>query len=60
MKSGKGPDYFHIATVHDPAAVEVLQQQPFFKQYNERTREVSNGGVEVLPLELVAETKPLG
>ena len=58
VKRRDEPEYFHIATVHDEAAVKALQTRAFFTAYTARNREVSGGGVEVLPLEFVAETKP--
>ena len=57
MKSGKGPEYFHIATVEDESVTTLLGQRDFFKHYSEKTEEVSGGNVRVMPLELIAETK---
>ena len=56
LKARDGQDYFHIATVHDDAGRLALQERPWFKHYTERTKEVSAGTVEVIPLEVVAET----
>ncbi len=56
LKARDGQDYFHIATVRDDAGRLALQDRPWFKQYTERTRAISGGTVEVVPLEVVAET----
>ncbi|MBV8392516.1 MAG: hypothetical protein JOY81_04975 [Alphaproteobacteria bacterium] len=56
MKARDGADYFHIATVHDDAGRVALQDRPWFKRYTERTREISGGTIEVLPLETIAAT----
>jgi hypothetical protein len=58
VKRHDEPEYFHIATVHDEAAVKILQSRPFFTAYSGRNREVSGGNVEVVPLDFVAETNP--
>jgi hypothetical protein len=42
--------------VFDDAGRLALQERAFFKHYTEATRTVSGGSVEVVPLELVAET----
>jgi hypothetical protein len=57
MKNRDGSDYYHLATAADDAAVKALQQSGFFSRYTEKTRQVAGGTVEVLPLEIVAETK---
>jgi hypothetical protein len=49
--------YIHLATAADDDAVKALGERPFFKHYTEQTDRVSGGTVEVLPLELIAETK---
>jgi hypothetical protein len=51
--------YFHLATALDDDAVKALGQRAFFKHYTEETERVSGGSVEVLPLEIIAETKIL-
>jgi len=56
MKARDGQDYFHIATVHDNAGQAALQERPWFRLYQGKTREISGGTVEVVPLELVAAT----
>lgn len=49
-------DYFHLAAAADDQAIQALQSQDFFKSYNAETRRVAGGEVEVVPLELIAET----
>jgi hypothetical protein len=56
MKARDGKDYFHIATVHDDQGRVALQDRPWFKAYTEKTREISGGTVEVVPLETIAAT----
>jgi quinol monooxygenase YgiN len=50
-------DYYHLAAAADEGAVKALQANEFFKTYTEETRKVSGGTVEVLPLEIIAETE---
>lgn len=57
MKSRDGADYYHLATAADEHAVKALQQHPSFKHYTEKTRVAAGGEVDVLPLEVVAETR---
>ena len=56
MKARDGKDYFHIATVHDDSGRLALQDRPWFKAYTEKTRTISGGTVEVVPLETIAAT----
>ncbi len=49
-------EYYHLAAAADDAAIKALQSSEFFTRYNEETRRVSGGTVEVVPLEIVAET----
>jgi len=56
MKSQNGPDYYHLATAADDQAIKTLQTRAFFSRYTEKTKNVAGGAVEVLPLEIVAET----
>jgi quinol monooxygenase YgiN len=49
--------YLHLAAAADDDAVKALGQRTFFKHYTEQTELVSRGSVEVLPLEIIAETK---
>jgi len=57
MKSRDGGDYFHFATAADDTAIKALQQNAVFLRYTEKTRQAAGGAVEVLPLEVVAETE---
>ena len=57
LKRKDGIDYFHIAGAADDQAVKALQQSAFFPRYNEQTRQIAGGEVEVIPLETVAETE---
>jgi quinol monooxygenase YgiN len=50
-------EYYHLAAAADEEAVKALQANAVFKRYTEETRQVSGGTVEVLPLEIIAETK---
>jgi quinol monooxygenase YgiN len=56
MREKEGPGYYHLATPADEQTVKVLQQKDFFKRYSEATKTVGGGEVQVLPLEVVAET----
>ncbi len=56
MKGRDSADYYHLATVFDDAGRVALQERPFFKHYTEATRSISGGTVEVIPLEVIAET----
>ena len=56
LKRKDGTDYFHIAGAADDQAVKALQSRDFFKHYTEKTRAISGGTVEVVPLEMIAET----
>ncbi len=49
-------DYYHLASPKDDQAPKDLQTRDFFSSYTAKTKLVSNGGVEVLPLEVIAET----
>jgi hypothetical protein len=57
MKIRDSSDYYHLAMAADDQAVKTLPERDFFKHYTEATKAVSGGGVEVLPLEIIAETK---
>jgi hypothetical protein len=57
MKNRDGSDYYHLATAVDDAAIKALQQNAFFSRYTEKTRQAAGGAVDVLPLEIIAETK---
>ena len=56
MKSRDGLDYYHLASAVDDQAIQALQAQDFFKRYTERTKQIAGGEVEVLPLDVIAET----
>jgi quinol monooxygenase YgiN len=49
-------DYYHLAAAADDDAIKALQANAFFARYTEETRHASGGSVEVLPLEIIAET----
>jgi hypothetical protein len=57
MKARGGGDYFHLAAASDEHAIKALQSREFFSRYTEQTKRVADGVVEVLPLEIVAETE---
>jgi hypothetical protein len=56
MKHGGGSDYYHLATAADGDAIKALQSREFFSRYTAQTKNVAGGGVEVVPLEIIAET----
>jgi hypothetical protein len=56
MKGKEDSEYYHLAAAADDQAVKDLTQREFFKRYSEKTEQVSADGVEVLPLEIVAQT----
>jgi quinol monooxygenase YgiN len=56
MKSRDGADYYHLAEAADEQAIKALQSSPFFSRYTEKTKQAAGGHVDVLPLEIVAET----
>jgi hypothetical protein len=56
MKHRGGSDYYHIAAAADEQAIKALQAQEFFAGYTEATKRAGGGEVEVLPLEIIAET----
>jgi len=60
LKSKDGPTYYHLAAAEDEQASKALGERDFFKHYTDRSDVVSGGTVEVLPLELIAETKLRG
>jgi hypothetical protein len=57
LKHRGGADYYHLAAAADDQAIQVLQSREFFSRYKEQTRLAAGGEVEVLPLEVVVETK---
>jgi len=56
MKAKNGADYYHLACAADEQAVGALQQREFFQRYTGATKRAAGGEVEVLPLEVIAET----
>ena len=56
MREKEGTGYYHFAAVTDDQAAKALQGKDFFKRYTEETKRVSDGVVEVVPLELIAGT----
>jgi hypothetical protein len=57
MKGRDGSDYYHLAGAADEQAVKALQSRGFFSHYTEKTKQTAGGEVEVLPLEIIAETR---
>ena len=57
LKERNGPGYYHLAAAVDDAAVAALQKKEFFKRYQAETKRTGGGEVQVVGLELVAETK---
>jgi hypothetical protein len=58
MKGRDGSEYFHLAEAADDQAIKELGERDYFVHYTEKTELVSGGGVEVLPLEMIAQTEP--
>jgi hypothetical protein len=56
MKSRNGSDYYHLAAAADEQTIQALQSREFFSRYTEQTKLAAGGEVEVLPLEVIAET----
>ena len=56
MKVRDGIDYYHLALAVDDRAIKTLQKRDFFQRYTEKTKFVAGDEVEVLPLEVLAET----
>jgi hypothetical protein len=59
MKRRGGSDYYHLAAAADEQAIKALQSREFFSHYTAQTKLAAGGEVEVLPLEIIAETVPL-
>lgn len=57
MKNREGDDYYHLATTMDDSVAKVLQSRDFFPRYQAQTKTVGGGVVEVIPLEVIAETQ---
>ena len=58
MKARGRAVYYHIAEAQDDEATQALVQSDFFKRYNEETKRVAGGEVEVSALDTIAETQP--
>ena len=56
MKGRGGSDYYHLAAASDDHAIQALQSREFFLRYTEETKRAAGGEVDVLALEIVAET----
>ncbi len=56
MKNRGNADYYHLAAAADDQAVKALQQSPAFSRYTDKIKQAAGGAVEVLPLEVIAET----
>jgi hypothetical protein len=56
MRVRDSADYLHLATAADDEAIKALQQSRFFSGYQEKTKKVAGGSVDVLPLDVIAET----
>jgi len=57
MKNRDDSSYCHLAAAADEQAIKALQSREFFSRYTEQTKRAAGGEVEVLPLEIIAETK---
>ena len=57
MKGRDDPAYYHLASAVDDQAIKSLQEREFFKRYTEKTKSVAGEKVEVVPLEMIDETK---
>jgi hypothetical protein len=60
MRAREGSGYYHLATAADDDAVKTLQSREFFSRYTEKTELAAGGDVEVIPLELIAQTVAIG
>ena len=56
LKAKAGSDYYHLAAAVDDATAKALGERDFFSHYTEQSDIVSGGTVEVVPLEMIAET----
>jgi len=56
LRARDSDDYYHLATTADDTAAKDLGQRDFFKHYTEATKRASGGTVEVVPLDVIAET----
>jgi len=60
MKHRGGADYYHLATAADDGANKLLQSREFFARYTAQAKFAAGGSVEVLPLDVIAETAQHG
>jgi hypothetical protein len=60
MKRRDSDEYFHIAAVANDQSVKALQSSSFFAGYQDKTKEVSGGKLEVFPLDILGETAMRG
>jgi hypothetical protein len=56
LKARDGDDYYHLASPIDDAAPRELAERAFFTHYTKASEKASGGTLEVVPLEVVAET----
>jgi hypothetical protein len=56
MKVRDSDDYYHVAAAVDDRAPGDLGEADFFKHYTDASDAASGGTLEVLPLEIIAET----
>jgi hypothetical protein len=56
MKAREGSDYYHVAAAADEDAVKMLQSREFFSRYTGQTDLAAGGEVDVVPLEVIAQT----
>ncbi len=55
-KANASADYYHLAATADDEAAKALQERDFFRDYSAEMRRLSGGSLEVMPLEILAET----
>ena len=60
MKRRDSDEYFHIAAVDSDQSVKALQASTFFAGYQDKTKEVSGGKLEVFPLDILGQTATRG
>ncbi len=56
MKERDGSGYYHLAAAADDQAIQTLQSRDWFKRYTDESKRVADGELEVVPLELIAQT----
>lgn len=60
MRRRDSDDYYHFAGAADEQAIKALNSRAFFAPYQEETKRVSGGSVEVFPLDVIAGTDFIG